>query len=90
MSWLQTTIGDSNEAALRSQMEYLQKELDAANNQLDANFTRLEAAGLNGLNLAERLVTAQDRVAELEAELRAFRSRGKDTEATKSTGHVER
>ncbi|ORX39013.1 hypothetical protein BD324DRAFT_618212 [Kockovaella imperatae] len=81
MSWLQTTIGDANESVLLAQMEYLQKELDVANGHLDANFSRLEAAGLNGLNLAERLASAQDRIAELEAELRAMRVKSKTSDA---------
>ena len=77
MSWLQTTLGDANEPIMQAQVDYLQKELYAANSQLDANFLRLEAAGLNGLNLAEKLAAAEDKVAELEAQLRSLTQRNK-------------
>jgi len=70
LSWLQTTIGDSNESILRAQLEHLQQELEAANSQLDKNFNRIEAAGLDSVSLAEKLVRAQDRIAELEEHLR--------------------
>ena len=86
MSWLQTTVGDGGEAAFRAQVEYLQKELDSANVQLDANFSRLEAAGFNGLTLAEKLAAAEDRIADLEDELLAAGRGSSPTAAQKRTG----
>ena len=72
LSWLHTTAGEPNEAGLKAQAEYLQDQLDAANGHLDANFSRLEAAGFSGLQLAEQLAFAQNRITELEYELRAL------------------
>lgn len=77
LSWLQTTVGDANEPILRAQIDQLQVELDNANGQLDSNFSRLEAAGLNGLRLAEDLAQAQERVNELEDQLRNLTQRNK-------------
>jgi chromosome segregation ATPase len=74
---LNTTIGDPNESILRAQLEYLQHELENANDQLDNNFSRLEAAGLSGVALAEKLAAAEDRIAELEEELQALAQRNK-------------
>jgi chromosome segregation ATPase len=75
LSWLHTTIGDANEPVLRAQLDYLQTELETANDQLDNNFSRLEAAGLSGVALAEKLAAAEDRISELEDELRALGQR---------------
>jgi chromosome segregation ATPase len=77
LSWLQTTVGDSNEPVLQAQIEYLQIELNRANDQLDNNFSRLEAAGLGGVALAEKLAAAEERIAELEDEIRALIQRNK-------------
>lgn len=69
ISWLQTTIGDSNESILRAQLELLQQELDIANSQLDRNFGRLEEAGFSAVELAEKLAASNTRIATLEEEL---------------------
>lgn len=69
ISWLQTTIGDSNESILRAQLELLQQELDIANSQLDCNFGRLEEAGFSAVELAEKLAASNTRIAALEEEL---------------------
>lgn len=69
ISWLQTTIGDSNESILRAQLELLQQELDIANSQLDRNFGRLEEAGFSAVELAEKLAASNTRIAALEEEL---------------------
>ena len=60
---------------MRAQLDHLQAELENANGQLDANFSRLEAAGMSGVELAEKLATAEDRISELEDELRALMQR---------------
>ncbi|RSH95361.1 hypothetical protein EHS25_000448 [Saitozyma podzolica] len=73
----ETTLGDSNEPVLQAQIEYLQTELHRANDQLDSNFSRLEAAGLGGVALAEKLAAAEERIAELEDEIRALIQRNK-------------
>lgn len=77
MSWLQTTVGDANEPILRAQIDQLQNELENANGQLDANFSRLEAAGLNGLELAKELAGARERIEDLENELRSLAQKNK-------------
>lgn len=77
LSWLQTTVSDANEPILRAQVEYLQKELDNVNGQLDGNFSRLEEAGLGAMALAEKLAAAQTRISELEDEIRALLQRNK-------------
>jgi hypothetical protein len=81
LSWLHTTVGDANEPLLRAQIDKLQTELINANGQLDSNFSRLEAAGLNGIRLAEELATAQARILELEDELLALAQRDKASQA---------
>ena len=60
---------------LLARLEYLQDELNNANGQLDSNFSRLEAAGMSGLRLAEDLASAQARISELEDELRLLSQR---------------
>lgn len=65
---MNSTSGD-NETALHAHVENLQAELAAANNQLDGNFSRLEAAGASAVELADRLAKAEGRVRELEREL---------------------
>lgn len=77
LSWLNTTIGDANEPILRAQLEYLHTELNHANDQLDQNFSRLEAAGLSGVELAEKFAEALERIDELEEELRGLTQRNK-------------
>jgi hypothetical protein len=62
---------------LRAHLEHLEGELHRANEQLDHNFSRLEAAGFGGIALAEKLAAAQDRIAELEDEIRALTQRNK-------------
>ena len=62
---------------LQAQVEYLQSELQHANEELDHNFSRLEAAGLSAVNLAEKLATAEDRIGQLEDEIRALLQRNK-------------
>lgn len=62
---------------LRAQLEQLQAELEIANGQLDTNFNRLETAGLSGIALAEKLAAAEDRISELEDEIRTLMSRNK-------------
>ena len=62
---------------LRLQLDHLRAELDHANGQLDKNFCRLEAAGLGGIALAEKLATAEERISELEDEIRAVLQRNK-------------
>lgn len=61
-------MDDSNESLLRTQLEQLQLELDAANTQLDKNFDRLEAAGLGAVRLAELLAVANGEIEELKEE----------------------
>lgn len=75
LSWLQSTIGNADEPILKAQIDFLQHELTNANKQLDSNFDRLEAAGFGGLELAERLASAQDKIAELEDQIRALSQR---------------
>lgn len=58
-------------------MEYLQQELKEANEQLDQNFSRLEAAGLGAVQLAEKLAAAEERIGELEDEVRTLGQRNK-------------
>jgi chromosome segregation ATPase len=77
LSWLQSSIGDSNEPVLRAQLEYLQDELKNANDQLDNNFSRLESAGFGALSLAEKLAKANERISDLEDELRGLSQRNK-------------
>ncbi|TYJ55290.1 hypothetical protein B9479_004010 [Cryptococcus floricola] len=76
-SWLQTTIQSNNEPVLQAQVEYLQHELREANSQLDHNFSRLESAGFGAVELAEKLAAAEQRISELEDEIRALRQRNK-------------
>ncbi|KAL7421209.1 hypothetical protein Q5752_004094 [Cryptotrichosporon argae] len=71
-SFLQTTVGDAAEAALRVQVDHLQAELAHANAQLDQNFSRLEQAGIGAVEVAEKLAVAEDRIRQLEDELRAL------------------
>lgn len=56
----------------RAQLGNLHEELEHANQQLDDNFSRLEAAGLVGIELAEKLAAAQQRISDLEDEIRAL------------------
>jgi len=77
LSWLQSSIGDSREPVLKAQLEYLQDELKNANDQLDNNFSRLESAGFGALSLAEKLAKANERISDLEDELRGLSSRNK-------------
>lgn len=79
MSWLQNTVSEANEPILRAQIEHLQGELDDANDQLDSNFSRLEAAGMSGLHLAEKLAEAQQKISELEDEIRALVRRNQES-----------
>lgn len=58
-------------------MEYLQDELKNANDQLDNNFSRLESAGFGALALAEKLAKANERISDLEDEIRALGQRNK-------------
>lgn len=74
-------MADANEPILRAQVDFLQSELDHVNDQLDGNFSRLEAAGLGGIVLAEKLVAAQARISELEDEIRALIQDNKETMA---------
>nr|XP_019009710.1 uncharacterized protein I206_05270 [Kwoniella pini CBS 10737]OCF48491.1 hypothetical protein I206_05270 [Kwoniella pini CBS 10737] len=90
LSWLQTTIGDSNEPVLQAQLEYLQNELKDANNQLDNNFNRLESAGLGAVALAEKLAAAEERIGELEDEIRTLLQRNKASLALVSVQREER
>ena len=62
---------------MTAQIEYLHHELDHANQQLDSNFSRLEAAGLGSIQLAKKLAEAQDRNEELENDIRALLQRNK-------------
>ena len=50
-------------------VEHLQKQLVAANAQIDNKLDRLEAAGFDTISIARHLSTAQGRIAELEAQL---------------------
>nr|XP_018259051.1 uncharacterized protein I303_08594 [Kwoniella dejecticola CBS 10117]OBR81209.1 hypothetical protein I303_08594 [Kwoniella dejecticola CBS 10117] len=90
LSWLQTTIGDANEPVLQAQLEYLQEELRGANDQLDRNFSRLESAGLGAVALAEKLAAAEERIGELEDEIRALLQRNKASLALVSADREER
>lgn len=58
-------------------MEYLQQELKEANEQLDQNFSRLEAAGLGAIQLAGKLAAAEERIDELEDEVKTLGQRNK-------------
>jgi len=53
--------------------------LENANDQLDNNFSRLEAAGLSGYALAEKLAIAEDRINDLEDQIRTAMQRNKAT-----------
>ncbi|GMK59329.1 hypothetical protein CspeluHIS016_0703440 [Cutaneotrichosporon spelunceum] len=64
LSWLQSTMENSNESMLRAELEHLQIELDAANSQLDKNFDRLEEAGLGTVRLAQELAAAKAKLDE--------------------------
>ncbi|WOO83450.1 Pericentrin [Vanrija pseudolonga] len=88
-SWLQSTIGDANEPMLRVQIEHLQQELELANSQLDRNFGRLEEAGLGAVGLREKLALANDKIAKLEAELRAFARENKTYAASVDVGRTK-
>lgn len=88
ISWLQTTIGDSNESLLRAQLEHLQQELDIANSQLDRNFGRLEDAGLGALQLVEKLALANDHIAQLEEQLRNLARDKKQSQASLDLGRT--
>ncbi|WRT68934.1 uncharacterized protein IL334_005916 [Kwoniella shivajii] len=90
LSWLQTTIGDSNEPILQAQLEYLQNELQDANDQLDHNFSRLESAGIGSVALAEKLAAAEERIGELEDEIRTLIQRNKASLALVSAQKEER
>ncbi|WVQ93329.1 hypothetical protein IAU59_000397 [Kwoniella sp. CBS 9459] len=90
LSWLQTTIGDANEPVLQAQLEYLQHELADANHQLDSNFSRLESAGLGAVALAEKLAAAEERIGELEDEIRTLIQRNKASLALVSAQREER
>ncbi len=68
MSWLQTTIEDSNESILRAELDHLQQEFDAAQSQLDKNFDALEEAGLVAVRLAQQLAAAKGEIDELKEE----------------------
>ncbi|WVQ75425.1 hypothetical protein IAR50_005049 [Cryptococcus sp. DSM 104548] len=85
-SWLQTTIQSNNEPLLQAQMEYLQQELREANDQLDHNFSRLESAGLGAVELAEKLAAAEQRIGELEDEVRVLSQRNKASLAAAVVG----
>ena len=50
-------------------VEHLQKQLVAANEQIDNKLDRLEAAGFDTISIARQLSTAHMRIAELEAQL---------------------
>lgn len=88
-SWLQSTIGDANEPMLRVQIEHLQQELELANSQLDRNFGRLEEAGFGAVGLTEKLALANDKIAKLEAELRAFVRENKTYAASLDVGRTK-
>ncbi|WVR09164.1 hypothetical protein IAU60_006226 [Kwoniella sp. DSM 27419] len=90
LSWLQSSIGDANEPVLQAQLEYLQHELKDANEQLDSNFSRLEAAGLGSIALAEKLAAAEERIGELEDEIRTLVQRNKASLALVSAEKEER
>nr|XP_031862285.1 uncharacterized protein CI109_002250 [Kwoniella shandongensis]KAA5529357.1 hypothetical protein CI109_002250 [Kwoniella shandongensis] len=90
LSWLQTTIQDSNEPMLQAQIDYLQQELNNANGQLDNNFSRLESAGLGAIALAEKLAAAEDRISELEDEIRTLSQRNRASLALVSAHREER
>ncbi|OCF44892.1 hypothetical protein I317_01171 [Kwoniella heveanensis CBS 569] len=90
LSWLQTTIGDVNEPVLQAQLEYLQHELEDANHQLDSNFSRLESAGLGAIALAEKLAAAEEKIGELEDEIRTLIQRNKASLALVSAQREER
>jgi hypothetical protein len=51
--------------------------LKNANDQLDNNFSRLESAGFGALSLAEKLAKANERISDLENELRGLSQRNK-------------
>ncbi|CAK9786827.1 hypothetical protein CC85DRAFT_288238 [Cutaneotrichosporon oleaginosum] len=59
LSWLQTTMDDSQESVLRAELGHLQLDFDAAQAQLDKNFDALEKAGLVAIRLAEELAAAR-------------------------------
>ncbi len=86
---MQTTIGDANEPELRAQVGYLQRQLNSVNEHLDANFSRLEAAGMGGVQLAEELAYARDRIAQLEDELHHMAQRNNATLALASAQRDE-
>lgn len=86
LSWLQSTIDDSNESILRAQVEHLLQELDVANTQLDKNFDRLEDAGLGAVRLAELLAAANGKIAKFEEERTLLASVNKQSETSLHRG----
>ncbi|GAA5911220.1 uncharacterized protein JCM6883_001945 [Sporobolomyces salmoneus] len=54
---------------LEQMVEHLQKQLVAANDQIDNKLDRLEAAGFDTISIARQLSTSQGRIAELEGQL---------------------
>ncbi|WVN87746.1 uncharacterized protein L203_102941 [Cryptococcus depauperatus CBS 7841] len=80
-SELQITMQSTNTSFLEAQLGYLQEELQRANSQLDRNFNRLETAGLDAYQLAQKLQVAQERISELEDEMRVLMQKNKSSVA---------
>lgn len=66
--------GSVSEEAVFRRLEMLQSELKDANERLDGNFDRLEAAGLTTCSVAQELASALAKAALLESELVAARA----------------
>ncbi|KAN0060040.1 hypothetical protein ACQY0O_008013 [Thecaphora frezii] len=74
-SWLynESSLGA---AGVAERIAFLESALDEANASIDAKLQKLDSAGVAHLTLAERLERANQRIAELEAELERLRMRG--------------
>ncbi|EPQ29884.1 uncharacterized protein PFL1_02557 [Pseudozyma flocculosa PF-1] len=73
-SWLynESSLGG---AGVAERIAFLESALDEANASIDAKLQKLDSAGVAHLTLAERLERANQRIAELEAELERLRMR---------------
>ncbi len=72
---MNTSMGGDYEATALAQMQALQVELDEANKKLDANFYRLENAGLRQVSLSDQYVEVCEQKQEVEQEVANLRAR---------------
>jgi hypothetical protein len=71
---------------LQAQIGLLKSQLENANQQLDNNFSRLEAAGFGSVRLAEKLAAALERIGELEDQIRSLLQKNKASALLVSAG----